>query len=346
MRKKPIREATMRVDAARGDWVSRILRRAFALALSGALAAPWFASAQATEAYPGKPIRLIVPFAPGGGTDILARALAPRLGAALGGTVVVENRPGAGGNLGVEMAARSAPDGYTLVMVSASFAVNASYQSLRFDPIRDLAPVAQIATVPLVLLARSALPVQDLRALIALARQRPESLTYASSGIGSSPHLAGELFVSATGTRMTHVPYKGGAPALSDLLGGQVDLLFSTVVQGLPHIQAGKVKPLAVASLARSKSLPDVPTIDESGFSGFDVTNWFGVLAPAGLPAGLLASLNAHIRAQLDAPELRTRLESEGAEPRSSSAEEFARLIASDIRKYTQAVKAAGISAQ
>jgi tripartite-type tricarboxylate transporter receptor subunit TctC len=346
MRTKPIREATMRVDAARGDWVSRIVRRAFALALSGALAAPWFAAAQATEAYPGKPIRLIVPFAPGGGTDILARALAPRLGAALGGTVVVENRPGAGGNLGVEMAARSAPDGYTLVMVSASFAVNASYQSLRFDPIRDLAPVAQIATVPLVLLARSALPVQDLRALIALARQRPESLTYASSGIGSSPHLAGELFVSATGTRMTHVPYKGGAPALSDLLGGQVDLLFSTVVQGLPHIQAGKVKPLAVASLARSKSLPDVPTIDESGFSGFDVTNWFGVLAPAGLPAGLLASLNAHIRAQLDAPELRKRLESEGAEPRSSSAEEFARLIASDIRKYTQAVKAAGISAQ
>ncbi len=336
----------MRKDPAPGDRFRQVARRALALALCWALGSLWPALAQVGEAYPGKPIRLIVPFAPGGGTDILARSLAPRLGAALAGTVVVENRPGAGGNLGVELVARSAPDGYTLVMVSASFAVNASYQPLRFDPIRDLAPVAQIATVPLVLLARSTLPVADLRALIALARQRPDSLTYASSGIGSSPHLAGELFVSATGTRMTHVPYKGGAPALSDLLGGQVDLLFSTVVQGLPHVQAGKVKPLAVASLARSKSLPDVPTIDESGYSGFDVTNWFGVLAPAGLPAGLLASLNGHIRAQLDAPELRKRLESEGAEPRGSSPEEFAQLIASDIRKYTQAVKAAGITAQ
>lgn len=329
-----------------GDRGKRLVIRVIAASLGCLLSAASAPSAQAADPYPGKPVRLIVPFAPGGGTDILARALAPRLGAALGGTVVVENRPGAGGNLGVELTAKSAPDGYTLVMVSASFAVNASYQPLRFDPIRDLAPVAQIATVPLVLLARVNLPVPDLRALIDLARQRPESLTYASSGIGSSPHLAGELFVSATATRMTHVPYKGGAPALSDLLGGQVDLLFSTVVQGLPYIQAGKVKPLAVASLTRSKSLPEVPTIDELGVNGFDVTNWFGVLAPAGVPPALLASLNTHIRAQLDTPDLRKRLESEGAEPRGSSPEEFARLIESDIRKYTLAVKAAGITAQ
>ena len=184
----------------------RLATRVLAMTLGGLVSAACTLTAHAADPYPGKPVRLIVPFAPGGGTDILARALAPRLGAALGGSVVVENRPGAGGNLGVEVTAKSPPDGYTLVMVSASFAVNASYQPLRFDPIRDLAPVAQIATVPLVLLGRSSLPVQDLRALIELARQRPDSLTYASSGIGSSPHLAGELFVSATSTRMTHVP--------------------------------------------------------------------------------------------------------------------------------------------
>jgi tripartite-type tricarboxylate transporter receptor subunit TctC len=328
--------------SARRVWVTCASHLGFAFAAALPLLSP--SSVFASDFSPARPIRMIVPFAPGGGTDILARALAPKLGTVVGTTVVVENRPGAGGNLGVEMTAKSPPDGHTLVMVSASFAVNASYQKLRFDPIKDLAPVAQIAVVPLALLARSTLPVSDLRGLIELARAKPGTLTYASSGIGSSPHLAGELFVSATGTRMVHVPYKGGAPAVADLIGGQVDLLFTTVVLGLPHVRAGKVKPLAVASLFRSKSLPDVPTIDESGVKAFDVTNWFGVLAPGGTPAELVRTLNQHIISQLSSPELSARLESEGAEPRGSSPAEFARLIESDIRKYSQAVKAAGIT--
>ena len=300
----------------------------------------------AAATYPSRPIRLVAPFAPGGGTDILARALGQKLAPVLGQNVVVDNRPGAGGNLGAELVANAPPDGHTLLMVSASYAVNASYQALNFDPVRSLVPVAQIAVVPFMLLSRSTLPVNDIGSLVALARSKPGELTYASSGIGSSPHLAGELFVSMTGTKMVHVPYKGGSPALTDLLGGQVDLLFSTVVQGLPHLKSGKVKVLAVASPSRSPTLPEVPTIAESGVPGFDVTNWFGVLAPAGTPAPILEQLNREIVQQLNSPELRERLAAEGAEPTGSSAAEFGRLIAADIRKYTAAVKAAGIKAQ
>ncbi|MGE0799840.1 MAG: Bug family tripartite tricarboxylate transporter substrate binding protein [Lautropia sp.] len=301
--------------------------------------------AQASD-YPSRPVRLIVPFATGGGTDILARALAQRLSAVLDASFVVDNRPGAGGNLGAELAAKSAPDGHTLLVVSASYAVNAGFEPPRFDPLKDLAPVAQIASVPFVLLGRTGLPVSDVAGLLDLARQKPGQLTYASSGVGSAPHLAGELLVGMTGTRMIHVPYKGGSPALTDLLGGQVDLLFSTVVQGLPHLKAGKVKALAIAGPKRAPVLPDVPTIAESGVPGFDVTNWFGVLAPARVPPEILEKLNRAIVQQLGSPELREQMAAEGAEPRGGTAAEFGRLIEADIRKYSGVVETAGLRRQ
>jgi tripartite-type tricarboxylate transporter receptor subunit TctC len=317
-------------------------------ALRTLLAAPLVVprAGRAQEAYPSRPIRLVVPFAPGGGTDILGRTLAQKLGPALGTTVIVENRPGAGGNLGAEQVAYAAPDGYTLLIVSASYAVNASFQPPKFDPVRGLAPIAQIASVPFLLLARVGGRGRAGGGLGARARARPGQLTYASSGVGSSPHLAGEMLASLSSIRMIHVPYKGGGPAITDLLGGQVDLLFATVVQGLPHVKAGKLRALGVGGTVRAPQLPEVPTIAESGVPGFDITNWFGVLAPAGTPAPILERLNRDIVQQLGTAEMKERLTAEGADPRGSSATEFARLIESDVRKYTQIVRAAGIKAQ
>lgn len=335
----PGEETTMTTDTPR---VAR--RAALRAAVAAALAAPLAGRAQ--DAYPSRPIRLVVPFAPGGGTDILGRTLAQKLGPALGTTVVVENRPGAGGNLGAEQVALAAPDGHTLLIVSASYAVNASFQPPKFDPLKGLAPIAQIASVPFLLLARESLPVRDVAGLLALAREKPGQLTYASSGVGSSPHLAGEMLASMSTTRMVHVPYKGGGPAITDLLGGQVDLLFATVVQGLPHVKAGKLKALGVGGPVRAPQLPEVPTIAESGVPGFDITNWFGVLAPAGTPAPILERLSREIVRQLATPEMRERMTAEGADPRGTGPAEFAALIESDIRKYTQIVRAAGLKAQ
>jgi tripartite-type tricarboxylate transporter receptor subunit TctC len=287
-----------------------------------------------------------VPFAPGGGTDILARVIGQKLTESMGQQVVVDNRAGAGGNIGAELTAKAPRDGYTILMVSASYAVNASLYPLAFDPIKDLAPITQVASVPFVLVAHPALPANNAKELIALARARPGSLNYASSGNGSAPHLAGELLTMSTNTQMVHVPYKGGAPALTDVLAGQVQLLFSTVIQGLPHIKAGKLKAIAIASLKRSPALPQVATLDESGVSGYDVTNWFGVLAPGGTPAPILVKLNGEIVKHLQSPDLAQRLAAEGADPVGGSARDFERLIQRDIDKYTRIVKAAGISAK
>jgi tripartite-type tricarboxylate transporter receptor subunit TctC len=318
-----------------------ILASALASPLSLLLSFPLYA-----QPYPAKSIRMIVPFTPGGGTDILARSLGQKLGESMGTAIVIENKPGAGGNFGAELAAKAPADGYTLLMVSASYAVNAALYPLGFDPVKDLLPISQIATVPFVLMAHPSLAANDVQELIALARAQPGRLNYASSGTGSSPHLAGELLALLTGTTMVHVPYKGGAPALADLLGGQVQLLFATVVQGLPHIKSGKLKPLAVGGRERSKALPQVPTIAESGVPEFELTNWFGVLAPAGTPLPILERLNREIVQQLHAPELRARLAAEGAEPAGTSGADFERLIRADIEKFGRIVKAAGIRVQ
>jgi tripartite-type tricarboxylate transporter receptor subunit TctC len=293
--------------------------------------------------YPARPLRLIVPFAPGGGTDILARLLGQKLTETMGQQVIVDNRPGAGGNIGTELAARATPDAYTLIMVSASYAVNAAVYKLSFDPARDLAPVIQVASVPFALLAHRSVPVSNVKEMLALAKAQPGKLTYASSGNGSSPHLAGELLGMMTGTRMVHVPYKGGAPALNDLLGGQVQLLFITVVAALPHIESGKVKALGIGSPKRSPALPSVPTIAESGVPGYDVTNWFGILVPGAVPAALISRLNSEIGRQLTAPDVRSRLASQGADPAGGTAQDFGRLIRDDIAKYQRIVKAAAI---
>ncbi len=297
----------------------------------------------AAQGYPSKPIRLIVPFTPGGGTDILARVIGQKLTESMGQQVIVDNRAGAGGNIGAELAAKSSPDGHTILMVSASYTVNAGLYKLAFDPVRDLAPVTQVASVPFVLVAHPAVPASNVKELVALARSKPGQLNYASSGNGSAPHLAGELLTMMTHTTMVHVPYKGGAPAVADVIGGQVQLLFSTVIQGLPHIKSGRLKPLAVGSPKRSSALPEVPTIAESGVPGYDVTNWFGVLAPGAIPRQIIKRLNREIVQHLQTADLRTRLAAEGADPVGSSPGEFERVIRGDIEKYARIVKAAGI---
>jgi tripartite-type tricarboxylate transporter receptor subunit TctC len=310
-------------------------------ALMGVLVAP-----AAAQAYPTRPVRIVVPFPPGGGTDILARLLAQKLTESLGQQVIVDNRPGAGGKSGTEIAVRAAPDGHTLLMVSASYAVNAAIYRLDFDPVKDLVPVVQMASVPFVLVAHPSLPAGNMKELIALAKARPGQLNYASTGNGSSPHLAGELLTMMTETRMVHVPYKGGGPALTDVLSGQVQLLFNTVVQSLPHIKAGKLKPIAVGSLKRSSALPQVMTIDESGVPGYDVTNWFGLLAPGRTTQAVTARINRDVVQHLQSADFRNRLATEGAEPVGGTPAEFGQLIRGDIGKYTRIVKAAGISIQ
>ena len=301
------------------------------------------ATPDADQKYPTKPIRFIVPFPPGGGTDILARVVGQKLTESMGQQVIVDNRPGAGGNLGAELATKASPDGHTILMVSASYAVNAAVYKLTFDPLRDLAPVTQVATVPFVLVANPSLPANNFKELLALVQARPGQLNYASSGNGSSPHLAGELLTMMTNTKIVHIPYKGGGPALADVIGGQVQLMFNTVVQSLPQIKAGKLKAIAVGSLKRSSALPDVPTIAESGVPGYDVTNWFGVLVPGATAKQVVARLNKDIVQHLQSPDLKVRLAAEGADPVGSTPAEFERVIRSDIEKYTRIVKAAGV---
>jgi tripartite-type tricarboxylate transporter receptor subunit TctC len=296
-----------------------------------------------SQEYPTKPMRLIVPFPPGGGTDILARLIGQKLTGSMGQQVIVDNRPGAGGSLGAEIAAKSSPDGYVLLLVSASYAVNASLHKLAFDPLQDLVPIAQVASVAFVLVAHPSLAAGNVKELIALAQSKPGQINYASTGIGSAPHLAGELFTMMTHTKMTHVPYKGGSPAMADLMGGQVQLLFSTVVQALPQIKAGRLKPIAVAGTKRSPVLPDVLTIDESGIRGYDVSNWFGMLAPRRTPDSIVARLNREIVQGLEGADVKNRLAADGVDAVGSTPAEFGALIRRDSERYAQLVKTLGI---
>lgn len=302
-------------------------------------ALPILGHSQSTTPYPAKPIRLIVPFAPGGGTDILARSLGQLLGSSLGQQVIVDNRPGAGGVLGADLTAKSAPDGYTIMMVSSSYSVNPALYKLSFDPIKDLTPISQVASVPFVLVAHPSVPINNLRELIALAKAKPGQLNFASSGLGSSPHLAGEYFNMRAGTQIKHIPYKGGGPAIADVMGGHVQFLFSTVVQGIPHIKSESLKAIAIGSLKRSAALPDVPTIAESGIPGYDVTNWFGILGPRDMPRQIVEKLSTEIAKHLRNPEFMAKLAAEGAEPVGSTPAEFAQLISSEIEKYGRIVK-------
>ena len=309
----------------------------------GALLALVVTTASA-QAYPTKPIRLVVPFPPGGATDILARDVAQKLTEAWGQQVIVDNRPGAGGNIGSELVAKSAPDGYTLEMGTVgTHAINASlYAKMPYDHVKDFVPVILVAGVPNVLVVNPAVPANSVAELIAYAKANPGKLNFASSGNGTSIHLSGELFKFMAGVQMTHVPYKGSAPALQDLIGGQVQLMFDNLPPSLPQIKAGKLRALAVTSLARAPALPDVPTMAEAGLPGYEASSWFGVLAPAGTPPAIVTKLNAEIARWLATPEAKEKLSKQGANAAGGTPEDFAKHIAAETAKWAKVVKDSG----
>ena len=309
-------------------------------------AAATFASGAIAQSYPAKPIRLVVPYAPGGGVDIIARATAQELTKRVGQQIIVDNRTGAGGNVGSDTVAKSPPDGYTLLMASPANTINSSlYAKMPYDPMRDLVAVALIASVPAVLLANRSLPAQSVKQLVALAKAKPGALTYGSGGSGTTEHLAGEMFKSFAGIDMLHVPYKGGAQVIIDVISGQIALMFVNQVFALPHIQGGKVKALAVAGSARSPSLPEVPTFVESGFKDFVVSVWWGVMGPAGMPREIVNQLNREIVAGLASPEMKERLQTMSAQPIGGTPEQFAAFFAAETKRWAPIVKASGAKA-
>jgi tripartite-type tricarboxylate transporter receptor subunit TctC len=303
------------------------------------------AVAQAQDSYPSKPIRFILPFPPGGPTDILGRLIAERLGAQLGQPVVTENRGGAGGNVGAEAAARSAPDGYTIVLVAPSLAISPTlYAKLNYDPVKDLAPISLVATVPNVVVTQPAHP-GTLREFIAAAQAKPGVMNFGSGGAGTSNHLAGELFNILTGLNLTHVPYKGVQLAMQDVIAGRIDFVVIGVPASAPHIRSGKLRALAVIAPQRLPALPEVPTIAEAGLPGFEVTTWYGVLAPAGTPRPILARLNAELVKAMHSPEMKERLAGIGTDAVTSTPEEFAAHIRSEIAKWGDVIRKAGLRA-
>jgi len=301
----------------------------------------------AAGAYPDRPVKIVVPFAAGGPADILGRLVAHGLSSRLNATVIVENKPGGGGNIGTAQVARAGADGYTLVIgYIGPFAVNPSlYRNPGFDPVTDFAPVALLATSPLVLVTRPGLSAGSVAGLIDMARTRKPALTYASGGVGSANHLAGELFKTATGVDLVHVPYQGIAPATTDLLGGQTDLMFSGISSVLPHIKAGKLKALAVTTPGRLASLPDIKTMEEAGVKPFDVAAWFGLLAPRGTPPAVLDTLERAVRDTMMSDEASQRLAATGLERRLMSQTEFGAFVGSELKTWSAVVRNSGASA-
>jgi tripartite-type tricarboxylate transporter receptor subunit TctC len=317
-------------------------RRSFLCGLAAAPLASGLAHAQAD--YPNRPIRLVVPFSPGGSSDAVSRLLSQKLSAQLGQQVVVDSRPGAGGNLGADIVAKSKPDGYTLLFAAGSFAVNVSlYEKLPYDPLKDFEPVAHVCRVNGILVTHPSVKAASVQELVALAKAQPGALNYASAGSGTILHLAGELFKTQAGVNLTHVPYKGSGPALSDLIGGQVQVMFANVPGTLQHVKAGKLRVLAATGDRRASALPEVPTIAESGLPGFQAATWFGILAPAGTPREIVAKLNAEIAKALAAPELVEHLRNEGADVVGGSPEQFRAFLKSEVERWGPVVKAAGI---
>ena len=316
------------------------LALAFAIALATAGAA-------VAQGYPAKPVRLIIPFPPGGSADTIARLLAQEMSKSLGQPVVAENRPGAGGNIGVDVVAKSAPDGYTIGLAAAgALVINQHLMGkLPYDPVKDLVPVSKLADIPIVVAVANATPVASVPELIAAAKAKPGALSFGSAGNGTAMHLSGELFKLMAGVDMTHVPYKGSAPAVTDLVAGQVPVAFVDLVSALPQIRAGKVRGIAVASGKRTMTAPEIPTVAESGVPGYDAVGWFGLVAPAGTPPDVIARLNAETVRILALPEVRDRALATGAEPSTGSSAEFAAFIASEIPKWERVVKASGAKA-
>jgi tripartite-type tricarboxylate transporter receptor subunit TctC len=309
-------------------------------ALAGAL----LATGLHAQTYPSKPIKVIVPFPPGGGTDIIAREVTQKVATATGWTLVVENKAGAGGNIGVDAAAKSPADGHTLVLGQTSnLAINPTlYAKLPYDPLKDLAPIVTVANAALVLVTSSQSPFKTLADVVQAAKAKPGAVNYASSGSGTVAHLTTELFQTAAGIKLQHVPYKGAAQAMTDVIGGGVELYMSSVPTLIGQIRQGKLRALAVTSATRVDDLPQVPTINESGFSGFDAVTWFGFVAPAGTPKDVIARLNTEFNKALALPDLRKKLGEQGADPVGGTAEQFATLIKNDLVRWGKVVKESG----
>lgn len=315
--------------------INQITSRLLGALVLGTLGATLLPVAATAQTYPDKPVRWVVPFPPGGAMDNIARTLAESMGSALGQSFVVENRPGAGGNIGAYSVARSPADGYTIMIVANGMAVNPFlYKSMNYDPIADFAPISLLAVVPNVLVTNPKRnDAKTVAQVIAKAKAAPDKYTYASAGVGTSIHLAGELFVSMTGTKMLHIPYKGSGPAIADMLGGQVDYMFDSVTSAKPHIDAGKLTAIAVTTSKRSAALPNVPTIAEAGVKGYELTPWFAAFAPAGTPPAIIAKLNAAMLAALKTPKVQATLASIGAEPIGGSPAELKTYLAEETAK-------------
>ena len=297
--------------------------------------------------YPERPIRLVVPFPPGGGADLTSRLISQHLSEALGKPVVVDNRPGGAGNIGTEAVARAAPDGYTLLLASISNAVNVSlFQNLPFNILKDFEPVSLFVTVPLIVVVHPSVPVHTIPELIALAKSKPGQLNYSSGGVGTANHVAGELFKYLTQVDITHVPYKGGGPALNDLLGGHVQLQFGTITSMREVVKSGRLRPLATTGAKRSLAAPELPTVAESGVTGFEVVAWYGVLAPAGTPRPIVDRLSTELARILLAPAVQELLKTQGTEAVGSTSVEAARFISAEVDKWSKVVKTSGLHAE
>ena len=312
------------------------------LALAVALAA----APAIAQQYPTKPVRIIAPFAPGGGTDFIARIAAQKLTEALGQQFIVDNRPGAGGSLGAEIGVKSPPDGYTYTLIAGSYAVNPAIYKLSFDSVNDITPVMQISQGPLLIASHPTLPAKTVKDLIAIAKQKPGNLLYASSGQGSIVHLATELFADMAGIKMTHVPYKGTGPAIIDTISGQTQLLWGSIAPVTPHVKSGKLKPIAVTTMKRVEAFKDVPTVNESGLKGYEVILWHGLIAPKNLPKPILDRVNGELNKIVKAKDMQEKLAGDGVSAAGGTPEQFGATIKKDIDTWRKVVQKAGVKAE
>jgi len=308
--------------------------------LAALLAAPLVAFAQS---YPAKPVRIIVPFAPGGGSDLAGRLVAAKLSERMGTQFIVENRPGAGSNLGAEIAVKSPPDGYTLLLISASYTVNPSVYKLTFDPLNDITPIIQISGGPYVVAVHPSVPANTLAEFVALVKKQPDKYAYGSSGSGSIMHVASEYFLDAAKIKVLHIPYKGTGPAVADTIGGQVQLVFGAVPVTLPHVKAGRLRALAVTTDKRIAAAPDLPTVAESGYPGYEVTNWHGLVGPKGLPRDIVERLNREIGEVVKGEEMKKNLAADGLEPAGGSPARFGEILKNEMVRWAKVVRQAGI---
>jgi len=320
------------------------LKRSSVVLLSGLAAVGGIVAEAGAQPYPAKPITIIIPFPPGSGNDTVARILSPKIIEAWKQQVVVDNRPGAGAAIGAEIAARAAPDGYTLFLPSSSNAINMHSARVKYDLVRDFAPVALIGTLPFILVVPAAMPVKSIKELVVLAKSRPKEMLFASSGMASTSHLVGELLRTSAGIEISHVPYKGGGLAARDLVGGQVHMLFTNMSTMAPFIKAGRLRGLGLSGDKRSPVLPEVPTMAQAGFPQLDMGTWFALLAPAGTPAGIVAQLNKEIVKVVGLPDVRQQLANQGVEPSASSPEEAGAFLRKDVARWGKIIKDAGVS--